>query len=155
MELRIERAAVEEIHRHAIESYPNECCGVVLAENGRHHVRRIENVQDRLHGEDPARHPRDARTAYFMEPEQLYGVLSEAQRRGWRILAFYHSHPEHEAYFSDEDRARAMAWDEPAYPESFYVVVSVLGGAVKDQIAVGWDPGRLEYVAADLTMEPS
>lgn len=153
MELRIERSAVEEIHRHAIESYPDECCGVVLAGNAEHHVRRVDNIQNRLHMEDPIRNPRDARLAYFMEPKQLYTVLSEAEQTGWRILAFYHSHPEHAAYFSEEDRARAMAWNEPAYPDAFYLVVSVVSGAVKDQIVVGWDPERLAFVEAELTVD--
>ena len=37
---------------------------------------------------------------------------------------FYHSHPVTGAYFSGEDRARAMFGDEPSYPEVTYVVVS-------------------------------
>jgi proteasome lid subunit RPN8/RPN11 len=153
VELRIQQTAVEEIHRHAVEAYPNECCGVVLAEEGGHRVRRIDNIQNRLHAEDPARHPRDARIAYYMEPKQLYEILTEAERRGSEILAFYHSHPEHAAYFSEEDRARAMAWDEPAYPQAFYLVVSVVGRSVRDQIAVGWDPQRLEFVPANVSID--
>ena len=40
------------------------------------------------------------------------------------MKVFYHSHTKVGAYFSGEDRARAMAWDEPAYPEVTYVVIS-------------------------------
>src|SRR5207302_147298 len=40
------------------------------------------------------------------------------------VKAFYHSHTRVGAYFSGEDRARAMFGDEPAYPEVAYVVVS-------------------------------
>jgi proteasome lid subunit RPN8/RPN11 len=153
VEIRIKRTALEEVHRHALESYPDECCGVVLSGDGEHHVRRVDNIQGRLHLEDPIRNPRDARVAYFMDPRQLYAVLSEAERPGRQILAFYHSHPEHAAYFSEEDRRRAMAWDEPAYPGAFYLVVSVLSGAVKDQIVVAWDPERRDFVEATLTID--
>lgn len=153
MELRIKQAALEEIHQHALESYPDECCGVVLTADGEHYVRRVDNIQDRLHLEDPIRNPRNARTAYFMDPKQLYAVLSEAEQPGWQILGFYHSHPEHTAYFSAEDRQRAMAWDEPAYPGAFYLVISVVGRAVKDQVAVGWDPQRLDFAEATLAVD--
>ncbi|MGH7900069.1 MAG: Mov34/MPN/PAD-1 family protein, partial [Candidatus Binatia bacterium] len=66
MKLRLQRETLDAIDRHAIESYPLECCGAILAVGGREQVRRITNIQDRLHREDPAAHPRDARTAYFM-----------------------------------------------------------------------------------------
>lgn len=150
MELRLDRSTIESIHRHARESYPEECCGIVLAGAAALQVRRIANIQNRLHAEDPIQHPRDATIAYFMDPKELYSVLSDAERTRQRILAFYHSHPEHGAYFSEEDRARAMAWDEPAYPEAFHLVVSVIAGDVKDQVAVAWDEKRREFVSADV-----
>lgn len=152
MELSIERAAVEEIDRHAREAYPDECCGVVFSGDGRDYVRRIGNIQNRLHAEDPLRHPRNARIAYFMDPKELYAALSGAEEASYQIVAFYHSHPEHAAYFSEEDKARAMAWNEPAYPEACYVVVSVVAGMVKERIAVAWDAKRFEYVEVDLVV---
>lgn len=152
MKLGIDRGAVEEIDRHACEAYPDECCGVVLWGGGRDHVRRITNIQNRLHAEDPREHPRDARIAYFMEPKELYAVLREAETAGRRILAFYHSHPEYGAYFSEEDKARAMAWDEPAYPEACQIVVSVVAGAVRERIAVAWDERSREFAEVDLAI---
>jgi [CysO sulfur-carrier protein]-S-L-cysteine hydrolase len=150
--LRLRQSTLDEIERHVLESYPSECCGAVLVGGGRESVRRISNIQDRLHREDPIKHPRDARTAYFMDPKELFELLREADQRHHAIRIFYHSHPEHGAYFSEEDKARAMAWDEPAYPDAAHLVVSVVGGIVKDRLAVVWDPERREFVTAELAI---
>jgi proteasome lid subunit RPN8/RPN11 len=122
--LTLERAALQDIVAHARATHPEECCGAVLVREGRDVVRRFTNVQGRLHGEDPATHPRDAETAYTPEPRELFRVLREAEAPGVRLKAFYHSHTRVGAYFSGEDRARAMFGDEPAYPEVAYLVVS-------------------------------
>ena len=124
----------------------------MLVGDGLESVRRISNIQDRLHREDPIKHPRDARTAYFMDPKELFELLREADQHQHPIRIFYHSHPEHGAYFSEEDKARAMAWDEPAYPEAAHLVVSVVGGIVKDRLAVVWDPERRDFVPAELAI---
>ncbi len=150
MVLRLRQSTLEDIDRHAAESYPNECCGAVLAEDRREIVRRITNIQDRLHSEDPSKHPRDARTAYFMDPKELYSVLRETEERNRPLRVLYHSHPDHDAYFSAEDKARAMAWDEPAYPGTFYLVVSVVDGGVRDHLAVAWDPERRDFAAVEI-----
>jgi proteasome lid subunit RPN8/RPN11 len=150
--IRVTRQTLDEIERHAMESYPRECCGAVFGEADRERVRRIENIQDRLHAEDPAAYPRDSSTAYFMDPRQLYAVLREAEQTLSPIRVFYHSHPEHGAYFSEEDAARAMAWDEPAYPGASYLVVSVMNGRVADRLAVSWDAERRRFAATELAV---
>jgi [CysO sulfur-carrier protein]-S-L-cysteine hydrolase len=150
--IQVARHTLDEIERHAEESYPRECCGVVVGDGARERVNRIDNIQDRMHAEDPAAHPRDSRTAYFMDPQQLYAVLRDTERESSLIRVFYHSHPDHGAYFSDEDTARAMAWDEPAYPGACYLVVSVVGGRVAGRIVVRWDADRREFVPADLVV---
>jgi [CysO sulfur-carrier protein]-S-L-cysteine hydrolase len=152
MTIRLSPPTLREIEQHAEEAYPNECCGVVFGNGEGERVRRIENVQDRLHAEDPAAYPRDSRTAYFMEPGQLYAALREGELECSPIRLFYHSHPEHGAYFSDEDKARAMAWDEPAYPGACYLVLSVVAGKVVDRLAVRWDGDRREFLPAELAV---
>ena len=116
-------------------------------------VRPIANIQDQLHAEDPAQHPRDATIAYFMDPKELYTVLRESEEHSRPIRLFYHSHPDHGAYFSAEDEARAMAWDEPAYPGAYYLVVSVVDGAVKDRLAVTWDEAQRKFAPVDVTID--
>jgi proteasome lid subunit RPN8/RPN11 len=148
--LNLRRSTLDAIDRHARESYPAECCGAVLIGDGGESVRRIDNIQDRLHAEDPVKYPRDSRIAYFMDPKQLFAVLREADETHRSLRLLYHSHPDHGAYFSEEDKARALAWDEPAYPDAAYLVVSVVKGVVEDRLAVVWDPERRNFVPAEI-----
>lgn len=122
--LRLERAALDEMLAHARATQPKECCGAIIERDGRDLVRRFTNIQDRLRAEEPATYLRGAETAYTPEPKELLDVLREGESPGARLKAFYHSHTRVGAYFSGEDRARALFGDEPAYPEVTYVVVS-------------------------------
>lgn len=122
--LKLEASALNEILAHARATHPEECCGAVLAVRGRDVVRRFTNAQGRLHEENPAEYPRGAETAYTPEPKELLAVLRESEARGAALKLFYHSHTRAGAYFSGEDRARAMFADEPAYPDVTYLVVS-------------------------------
>ncbi|MBI3630241.1 MAG: Mov34/MPN/PAD-1 family protein, partial [Candidatus Rokubacteria bacterium] len=56
-----------EIRRHAEADYPSECCGVILARDAERALMRCRNLQDELHQGDPAKHPRDSRTAYYID----------------------------------------------------------------------------------------
>jgi proteasome lid subunit RPN8/RPN11 len=144
-ELTLEGKALEAILVHARATHPAECCGVVLALEGRDVVRRFTNVQDRLHEEDPGANPRGAETAYTPDPREFYAALREAEAPGAAIKAFYHSHTRVGAYFSGEDRARAMFGDEPAYPEVTYVVVSD-SRTPGEARGFRWDDGARDFV---------
>jgi proteasome lid subunit RPN8/RPN11 len=152
MAVRIRKRALDEIDRHAVEAYPEECCGVVLASDGVEEVRRITNVQNDLHDRDPEHYPRDARTAYFMEPGELEKCLREVDA-GRSIRLFYHSHPDHGAYFSAEDKAAATPFGEPSYPDACYLVVSVRDGRVDRRLLVTWDTAKEDFVEIPLVVE--
>jgi proteasome lid subunit RPN8/RPN11 len=153
MSLEIDQATIDDIDRHALECHPEECCGLVLSRDGLDVVRRIPNIQNQLHAKDPREHPRDARVAYFMDPKELGAALREAEQPGARLRVFYHSHPEHGAYFSEEDERRAMAWEnEPAYPDAIFVVVSVYGREVRDRRAYAWDAAARRFVETPLAV---
>ncbi|HZP42519.1 MAG TPA: M67 family metallopeptidase [Candidatus Binatia bacterium] len=143
--LRLERAALDEMLAHARATHPEECCGAVLAQAGRDVVRRLTNVQSRLHAEDPAQYPRGAETAYTPEPTELWAALRDGEAPGAALKAFYHSHTRVGAYFSGEDRARAMFGDEPAYPDVTYVVVSD-SRTPGEARAFRWDDGARDFV---------
>jgi proteasome lid subunit RPN8/RPN11 len=143
--LRLERAALDEMLAHARSTHPAECCGAVVARDGRDVVRRFTNVQDRLHAEDPVANPRGAETAYTPEPKELFAVLREADQPSAVLKVFYHSHTRIGSYFSGEDRARAMFGDEPAYPDVTYVVVSD-SRTPGEARAFRWDDARRDFV---------
>lgn len=141
------RAAIE---AHAIEAYPDECCGLVVERGGDVHVERVSNVQDLMHARDPENFPRTARIAFTMGPE-AGPLLLAAERGELRLLAFYHSHPDHDAYFSEEDKRQATgAWDEPSYPDAGQVVVSIYDRKVRAIKAFAWDASLNDFTDAEL-----
>ena len=69
---------------HALETDPEECCGVLLGSDGTaEEARRLKNV-----------HPQPIRR-YEMPPMDLMRVESEAEAKGRKIVAIYHSHTPH------------------------------------------------------------
>jgi len=138
-----------EILRQAEAGYPEEICGMVIGQPGAsetYRVRPVPNIANRELQEDPGGQPRDARTAYKMDPLEQLRILREADGQGWDVAVFYHSHPDHEAYFSRMDRERALAPDgEPVWPGATYLVVSVMGGRARGAASYRWDPHRREF----------
>ena len=145
----LEKEQLDQIHLHAVEEYPYECCGIVVGnpdDNRDNVVYRCENIQNKLHEKDPENFTRDARTAYNISALELQKLLSEASSKGRVFKILYHSHPEHDAYFSEEDTRMALFDGEtPIYPGTQYLVVSVYGEKVRDQALFGWDPGTKTF----------
>jgi len=140
---------LREVMRQAEAGYPDEICGMIVGRRealATHRVRQVTNIANREPQEDPGGVPRDARTAYKMDPLEQLRILREVDERGWEVVAFYHSHPDREAYFSRMDRERALAPDgEPIWPGAIYVVVSVMDGRARRAAAYRWDPGARDF----------
>lgn len=137
----------------AQRDYPDETCGFIFGAGDALHVVPMKNIQNRLHREDPGRHPRDADTAYAFDPEAMYRVMSEKKAAGIPLRAIYHSHPDHDAYFSDEDSAFAAPFGEPSYPGVVYLVCSVRKGKAVDLKAFDWseEAGRFVEVPVEVS----
>ena len=136
----------------AEREFPYECCGFIVGDGPAEQVRPIRNIQNQKHAEDPNSHPRDARTAFLMDPREHLAVLEEIDRKKLALKAVYHSHPDHDAYFSPTDRAQACSFDpgEPDYPETAYVVLSVKAGKFACAAAFAWDPERKDFVETEI-----
>jgi proteasome lid subunit RPN8/RPN11 len=144
----------EAITRQAIEEYPHEACGVVLVRDGERRLLRCRNAQNELHARDPQRHPRDARTAYYIaDTDRLTMVRLEGE--GFRPVVIYHSHVDAGPYFSETDRRQALLGDEPMYPEASYVVVSVVNRRVEAIGAFRWDTGQRDFVPVAESSNPA
>ena len=143
-----------EIHRQVVRfaeaDYPEETCGFVFGTGDALEVIPMENVQNRLHAEDPERHPRDARTAYEFDPRELLRVLREKEEAGIPLRAIYHSHPDHDAYFSETDSAAAAPFGEPSYPGTIHLVYSVRSGQAADVKGFDWSDEAHAYVEVDV-----
>jgi [CysO sulfur-carrier protein]-S-L-cysteine hydrolase len=139
-----------EISRHAQETFPEECCGVIFSAGATDQVVRVKNIQNRLHALDPQTYPRTAAIAYAMDPLELDSVIRQGEERGRRLKAFYHSHPDHDAYFSDEDKAFASPFGEPTYPDVAQIVISIYKRAVKEIRAFEWSAARNDFAEVPL-----
>jgi len=137
------------IRAQAVEEYPFESCGVILVRAGDRRLLRCRNAQNELHARDPVRHPRDARTAYYIDPKDLLRI-GDLERQGFDVAVIYHSHIDAGAYFSETDRRQAVVGGEPAYPGAVYVVTSVVRGVVDAVAAFRWDPDCRDFVPMEL-----
>jgi [CysO sulfur-carrier protein]-S-L-cysteine hydrolase len=144
--LLLNHVAWEGISRHAIETFPDECCGVILHDGMTDKVRRLRNIQNQLHALDPETYPRNAKIAYAMDMIELESVVHEVETTGAKIKAFYHSHPDHEAYFSDEDKTFATPFGEPTFPDSAQIVISIYHGVVRQISAYAWSEEAKDFV---------
>src|SRR6266849_5667316 len=136
----IRRASMDAMIAHAEREFPFECCGFVIGDATSEEVRPIANIQNQKYAEDPMSFSRDARTAFLMDPKAHLTVMKEIDQRRLELKVVYHSHPDHDAYFSATDRAQACSFDpaEPDYPDTIYLVISVRGGKFVRAAAFGW-----------------
>lgn len=114
--LRIPRTTLEELRRHGEETYPNECCGVLLGSlegEARRVSRAVRCANTR--SDQP-------QTRYNIDARELISIQREARERGEDVVGFYHSHPEHPALWSETDLAEAH------WTGCSYVITAVEGG---------------------------
>lgn len=126
--------ALRSLTAHAERDYPREACGVLLGHleggssadspSGRSRVATSARAAANLNTER-------AHDRYDMDPKDRLAAEAEGRARGEAVVGFYHSHPDHDAYFSATDLARSeeAQWGEPWVPPAYaYLVVSVRGG---------------------------
>jgi len=142
--------------RQAEAGYPREICGLVVGKPGdpeTYSVRQVRNVADDERPADADGRPRDARTAYLMDPMEELRVLREADARGWDVVCIYHSHPDHPAAFSVMDRERALDQaGRPLWPDALYLVLSVRQGRAVEACGFRWDAARGDFSAEPLPL---
>ncbi len=135
----------------ALKEYPYECCGIVTMEGNNQTVHICLNIQNSLHREDPERYPRDARTAYTIDRDEVDRIYSEEKKKGEEIIAFYHSHIDCEAYFSETDKDAQTVFGEPEFPDAVHLIVSVMGGDIRGMKCYKWDRGKENFVSLQLS----
>jgi len=118
--LRIARTQFDEIRRHSEETYPHECCGVLLGQMDQE-TRVVTSVARCGNTRSDSPHNR-----YHIDPRELIRLQREGRERGEDIVGFYHSHPDHPARWSPTDLSEAH------WIGCSYVITSVEGGKAAD-----------------------
>jgi proteasome lid subunit RPN8/RPN11 len=114
--LKLRQAEYDEVRRHGEETYPHECCGVLLGaiDDDTREVRAtVRCVNTRL--DSP-------QNRYNIDARELVRVQREARERELDIVGFYHSHPDHPARWSPTD------FEEAHWIGCSYVITSVENG---------------------------
>jgi proteasome lid subunit RPN8/RPN11 len=96
--LRIGQSHYDAIRQHGEETYPHECCGVLLGRFEDDRTRVVTSIAraDNTRTDSPE-------TRYNIDPKELVRVQREAREREEEIIGFYHSHPDHPAQWSPTD----------------------------------------------------
>jgi proteasome lid subunit RPN8/RPN11 len=100
--LKLPRAAYDSLRRHGEETYPYECCGVLLGRFEDDGSRVVTSTARCGNTRTDSAHNR-----YNIDPRELVRIQREGRERGEDIVGFYHSHPDHPARWSSTDLAEA------------------------------------------------
>jgi proteasome lid subunit RPN8/RPN11 len=117
MALRISRDLLEQLRKHGEETYPHECCGILVGDFDDAGGKLVEAVA-------PCGNTRmdSPQNRYSISPVELMRAQREALLAGHDIVGFYHSHPDHPAHWSATDLAEAH------WTNCSYVITSVEKG---------------------------
>jgi proteasome lid subunit RPN8/RPN11 len=114
--LKMNASDLSAIRLHAEQTYPRECCGVLLGQfdGDVRHVTAVIPCAN-AHADSP-------QNRYSIDPRALIRIQREARERGDDIVGFYHSHPDHPPAPSPTDLAEAHWFG------CSYVIISVAHG---------------------------
>lgn len=153
--LRIHYSDYEALRAHGEETYPHECCGVLLgkSEAEGNHVQQIVRAGNTRTD--------SAHNRYNIAPQELVKIQRQARGLGLDIVGFYHSHPDHPAQWSQTDIAEAH------WLACSYIITSVEKGTAKitnsflltgtneDEKRFEDEAVQIDIAAKDVTGEPA
>ena len=133
MTLRVSKFEWDKLRRHGEETYPHECCGVLLGEIDGEGAKVVKAAVRCNNQRSDSPHDR-----YLIDPRELVRIQREAREHGQDIVGFYHSHPDHPARWSQTDLAEAH------WTGCSYIITSVMNGAATktNSFNLGGDPGE-------------
>lgn len=85
------------LRAHGEETYPHECCGVLLG-NSTPDGNQVREIVRAGNTRTDSAHNR-----YNIAPEELIRIQRQARKQGLDIVGFYHSHPDCPAQWSQTD----------------------------------------------------
>ena len=141
--MQIARSVLAAIRRHLVAAYPAEGCGFLVGAqraNGEVVVNRELPITNGRVADGAAQH------RYLISPDDFRSAECEATVAGLQIVGVYHSHPDVAAQPSAYDREHAWPWYR-------YLIVSIVGGAVKDERIWELTDDRSGFVQHELRIE--
>jgi proteasome lid subunit RPN8/RPN11 len=96
--IKLTRADHDSIRRHGEETYPHECCGILVGRFEDDGTRIV--ISTARAGNTRTDSPQNR---YHIDDRDLIRIMRESRERGEDIVGFYHSHPDHPAQWSPTD----------------------------------------------------
>ncbi|UFS69167.1 M67 family metallopeptidase [Geomonas sp. RF6] len=106
--LKIPSQILEAIIARSQEGFPLEVCGI------------LSGVDGLVLGHHPMTNMDASNEHFTMDPKEQFAVVKELRRKGWDMVAIYHSHPESPARPSEEDIRLALT------PHVSHLIVSLM-----------------------------
>jgi proteasome lid subunit RPN8/RPN11 len=100
--LKVSHSNYDSLRHHGEETYPHECCGVLLGRFDDDGTRVVTSIARAGNTRTDSAHNR-----YNIDPRELVRIQREGRERDEDIVGFYHSHPDHPALWSQTDLAEA------------------------------------------------
>jgi proteasome lid subunit RPN8/RPN11 len=129
-----------EIASHGERDYPHECCGLLL---GHFADNDFKNVVE-TYPISNAREEAAKRNRFLIRPEELLRGERYAAEKGFEVVGFYHSHPDHPAVPSGYDL-------EHAWPVYSYIVVAVAIASAGELRSWQLEPDRSKFIEEEIT----
>ena len=118
MKLKINSEANNVMQQHAIETFPDECCGFLYGSENENRI--IELAVPVINSKDG-----DKKRRFEISPLDYMKAEQYALQNKISLLGVYHSHPQHPAIASEHDLKQAM-------PYFSYVILSVIDKKIDD-----------------------
>jgi proteasome lid subunit RPN8/RPN11 len=116
--LKLSQSDWHALRAHGEETYPHECCGILL---GTMNIDKDERVVKTVIRAGNTRLD-SLESRYHIDPKELIAAQKQARVAGLDIVGFYHSHPDHPPRWSPTDLAEAH------WIGCSYVITSVVQG---------------------------
>jgi len=97
MTLKITQSHLEELRRHGEETYPEECCDVLVGDR----FAGCRTVVEVIRCANASQYSRQ--NHYQIAPDELVRIQSQTRLVGHEIVGFHHSHPDQPARWSSTD----------------------------------------------------
>ncbi len=118
MSIKILKSVYDQIRVHAEETYPEECCGLLIGpRDGERKVIDSKKMTNAYAG------PKNTR--YHINPLELFKADRGVAEKGLSITGIYHSHPDYPAKLSSYDLEHSFPWYS-------YIIISVPHGKAGD-----------------------
>ena len=128
-----------QIHAHASETYPNECCGALIGsdEDGGREVLQVFRLTNRRDDSPKNR--------FSISAEDVLAAEGAARKGGLSLLGWYHSHPDHPSAPSKYDQDHAWPWYS-------YMILSIEKGLPKQLSSWQLRDDRTEFEPEEVVL---